>query len=151
MKKILSIFFIVFIFVISGCSNKQKEVSLEQLNTHKNVIVEDSSILDWLAIENIASMVRSDNMLEVQVQTKNMNSKSKTVAYKIDWFDENGFLVETILSKWKLLQVEGKRGANIKGISPSQSVASFKIRFQEPSSDDVKRDMNVNIKEYRGE
>lgn len=149
MKKFILAVLAIFIFF--GCSDKQKEITLEYINTHKNIVIEDDSILKWLIIENIASLVRADGMLEVEIATKNINSKSNTVAYKIDWFDENGFVIETILSKWKLLQIEGKRNAIIHGISPSQNAVSYKIRFQEPTSDDVKRDMNVNIKEFRGE
>ncbi|MDR0467239.1 MAG: DUF1425 domain-containing protein [Campylobacteraceae bacterium] len=149
MKKYILVFLAVFL--LFGCSDKQKEITLEYINTHKNIVIEDNSILKWLIIENIASVVRPDSMIEVEILTKNINSASKTVAYKIDWFDQNGFVVETILSKWRLLQIEGTRNAIIHGISPSQNVVSYKIRFQEPTSSDAKRDMNVNIKEFRGE
>lgn len=149
MKKYVFVFLAVFLFL--GCSDKQKEITLEYINTHKNVVVEDDSILKWMIIENIASLVRNDGMLEAEIVIKNIDSSPNKVVYKIDWFDQNGFVIETILSKWKIVTIEGKRNMIIHIISPSHDAVNYKIRFQKLTDDDLKRDKNVNLKEYIGE
>jgi uncharacterized protein YcfL len=64
---------------------------------------------------------------------------NRNVAYKIDWIDKNGFIVKTILSKWKMATVEENRDFTINGVSPSNQIKDFVIRVQDTSRDDEQR------------
>lgn len=144
-------FYMILVFLLlffAGCSTS----SLESVaKTNPSIILEDKSVAKWLEVENANSVIRQDGLVELEIVAKNSDSKSRIFTYKVDWYDANGFTIQSITSKWKIVQVEGKRGVIIREISPSHDVINYKLRIGTPNDNDKKREQNVNIKEYRGD
>ena len=121
---------------LSGCV--QNQVDLKPRISDSHIIVENSSLYEWLELEKINYFEREDGLLVVEAKFKNLSSFKKNIAYKIEWIDKNGFTQKTILSKWTIVQIDEKRSLLIQGISPSVKVKDFEIRLQLPTSDDNK-------------
>ncbi len=136
MRNILVI--LSFIFLFSGCVNK--------IN-HPNFVIEDDEIYDSLEFINVNEKDRKDGLKEIRAIFKNYTNDDTKIAYRIDWFDENGFLIDSIMSKWKISQVEGRRDLIIYGISPSTKAKNFKIKMQLPTKNDENLN-NVAIYEF---
>ena len=138
MKKFL--IFLLSVFLLSGCVKKVKD---------PNFTVEDSGIYDSLEVVSEAKRVKDDGFTEIEVIFKNYTDSNEKIAYKIDWFDKDGFSVDTIMSKWKVIEVEAKRNMVIHAISPSVRATEYKIRMQFPSEDDEFRNNPAQF-EYQG-
>lgn len=138
MKKFL--IFLLSVFLLSGCVKKVKD---------PNFTVEDSGIYDTLEFVDMVKRTKEDGFLEIQAVFKNYTNSNKTVAYKVDWYDNDGFLIDTIMSKWKVVEVEAKRNFVLKAVAPSIKAVDYKIRMQFPSDDDEFRN-NPAQYEYQG-
>lgn len=137
MKSKLVIVLAIVVSIFTGCA--QNGVDLKPRINDSHVIVENSSLYEFLELEKVNYFTRNDGFLAVEVKFKNLSSFNKKVAYKIDWLDENGFTQKSILSRWKVAEIEENRSFIIHGISPSIKVKDFGIRLQLPSKDDRSR------------
>ncbi|MDR1460477.1 MAG: DUF1425 domain-containing protein [Campylobacteraceae bacterium] len=133
--------------IFTGCADKSPQLNV----AYSNVIFENDSIKEWLVLQNIISVVRDDGFIEVEVVGKNISSSKQILTYNVDWYDQNGFVIKSILVKRKIASIENGKSIIIHVISPSENAASYKVRFGLPTSDDELRDKNVNLREYRGE
>lgn len=136
-KRLISFLVIIGVMFFTACSQNQLDLKPRISDSH--VIVENSSLYDWLELEKVNYFKRSDGFLVIEAKFKNLNSFNKRVAYKIDWIDENGFTQKSILSRWINTEVEQNRSFVIHGIAPSIKVKDFEIRLQVPTNDDRKR------------
>ncbi|PLY08644.1 MAG: hypothetical protein C0626_12370 [Arcobacter sp.] len=142
MKKVYLLIGILSFLFFSGCAQKELEVS------DSHIIIEDSSLEEWLKLERVNHVKRHDGFILLEAKFKNTSSTNKKVVYKIEWLDRNGFSERTILSQWKIAEVEAKRGFMIRAISPSIRAEGFEIRLQEPTEDDMRRKDSYNY-EYQ--
>ncbi|MFV0480799.1 MAG: DUF1425 domain-containing protein [Campylobacteraceae bacterium] len=141
------------LIVLGGCaSNQSSDASSPAVIKQENPnIMIDDSINIWLDIENITSLIRMDNMMEVEIVGRNIGSIPRTLAYRVDWYDQNGFVIKSILTKWKVASVEEGRNIVIRSVRPSVDATNYKVRITMPTETDVKRYKNLNKKEYKGE
>ncbi|MGJ0336115.1 DUF1425 domain-containing protein [Aliarcobacter cryaerophilus] len=138
MKKIVSLIICVFAtFSLTACVQNQMDTKPRITDPH--ILVENSDLYDWLKLERVNYFKRKDDLLVVEAKFKNTTSFNKSVAYKIDWIDENGFTEKSILSRWIVTEVEDGRSFVINAISPSTKIKDFEIRLQIPTSDDKNR------------
>ncbi|NLY04165.1 MAG: YcfL family protein [Campylobacter sp.] len=141
-EHLLSIATVALLF--TGCA-----ISPEERLAEHNIIVEDSGIMRDFKIVSVVSKDRDDGLKEAQAVLKNDTSKNRKISYKVDWVDKDGFVQDSLLSKWKTVNVEAGRNAIISGISPSIDTSDFKIRINYPSKDDEKRIDSAHY-EYQG-
>ncbi len=143
MKKVYLLIGILSLVFFSGCAQKKLEVVSDS-----HIVIEDSSLDGWLKLERVSHLKRHDGFILVEAKFRNLLSSNKKVVYKVEWLDRNGFSETTILSKWKIAEVEAKRGFTIRAISPSIRAQDFVIKLQEPTQDDMKRKDSYNF-EYQ--
>ena len=131
--------FLLSVFLLAGCVKKVKD---------PNFAV-DSGIYDSLEVVSEVKRTKDDGFTEIEVIFNNYTSSNEKIAYKVDWFDKDGFIVDTIMSKWKVVEVEAKRNLVIRAVSPSIKAVDYKIRMQFPSDDDEFRNNSAQF-EYQG-
>jgi uncharacterized protein YcfL len=136
--------------VFTGCSNKTP-IMVVNVKPYSNIIFEADSVKDWFVVENAAAFDRDDKLTEIEIAGKNTATSTKTLTYKIDWYDKNGFVIKSILSTRKIASIEAGRNIVIHAVSPSENANEYKIRIGVPTEEDELRDKNVNVREYRGE
>ncbi|MDR1285205.1 MAG: DUF1425 domain-containing protein [Campylobacteraceae bacterium] len=134
--------------VFIGCADKTPQINPA---AYSNIVFENNNIKEWFVLQNIISVVRDDGFIEVEVVGKNISSSKQILTYNVDWYDQNGFTIKSILVKRKIASIENGKSIIIHVISPNANAASYKVRFGLPTSDDELRDQNVNLREYRGE
>lgn len=146
MRKIVASLGFALAFLLSGCT--QGPVIAQQISD-PHVVIENPSLYEWLEFDTINYIRRDDGMLQFEAAFRNFSDRKRVLAYRVDWYDENGFAIKTILSKWTIVQVEERRNLIIHGISPTDKTQDFKIRLQKPTSDDDLR-KNSYHQEYQG-
>lgn len=141
------IFYLVLLVIFfSGCSffgDTQKE-----LLDHKIVVLDDKFYDDFKLL-NVASRKNTDGFTEIEAMFANTKTKNIKVAYRIDWFDKDNFLVDTIMSRWKVINVDSLRNFVIRGVSPSIKAVNYQVRIMYPTKDDELRNNPLNY-EYQG-
>ncbi|MDR2082019.1 MAG: YcfL family protein [Campylobacteraceae bacterium] len=146
MKKMFYLLASLTLF-FTGCADKTPQLQ----SPNSNIVFENNALGEWFALQNVVSMKRDDNFMEIEVTGKNNSSSKQILTYNIDWYDQNGFIIKSILSKRKIASVESGKSIIIHAVSPSENAVNYKIRFGVPTEDDELRDQNVNLREYRGE
>jgi len=133
MKFLLSIALVVFMF--SGCNTQPKPT-----NTIAKVIggCGDNDIV----ITDIKGRKKSDGFMQAQILGENSSSSYQKLMYRIVWFDDNGFVIESILSKWTDVPAYANQPFNITTISPSTKAKTFRLYIKKDK--EVICDKNYN-------
>lgn len=138
------------LLIFTGCAkNEAYLMNIEKFKSEPKIVLQNEKLAKWLFLEELTYDKRADDLLEVEARFQNKSDFNEKVAYKIDWKDKKGFTYKSILSKWVVVEIEERRELIIKGISPSTKVEGFRIRIQQPTSDDKYR-QNQNNKQYQG-
>jgi uncharacterized protein YcfL len=75
-----------------------------------------------------ATTRRNDaGFLEVYVEGYNRAPKTKRFRYKVDWLDEDGFVIETKTSVWMPMSATGKRTFSFKAVAPRTEAVDFRM------------------------
>lgn len=122
--------------LFSGCTSAVN--STERTNSlARPSIVEDhrvqpdGSLGRKLAIVQVNEDVVSGDMMRIQVILLNQKSKSMSVNYLFEWFDENGMVLNSSVA-WEALRFSGSERKAITGIAPTPNAVDFNLKIQEP-------------------
>jgi uncharacterized protein YcfL len=75
-----------------------------------------------------ATLIRNDaGFLEVYVEGYNRAHGTKRFRYKVDWLDENGFVIETKTSVWMPMSATGKTPFSFKVVAPRTEAVDFRM------------------------
>lgn len=137
-KKFQFLLLIASVMFFIGCANQQ--ATINQSFTDPHVRVENPSLYNWLKFDFINYVKRDDGLIEFEARFTNFSNVNKTISYKINWRDLNGFTKKTLMSRWSFTEVEARRALVIHGISPDVKTSDFEVVLQEPTSDDKLRE-----------
>ena len=70
------------------------------------------------------------DLLRIQVELKNISSKEVMLTHKLEWLDQEGFLVKDTSLVWKALMIRPGESKMIESISSRQGVTSFRLKVQ---------------------
>lgn len=134
MRKMSLLLISASIFFLAGCANNTATINQGLSDPH--IRFENPYLHKWLKFEFVNYVQRKDGLLEFEARFVNYSSVNKTLAYKINWKNENGFVQKTLMSRWVFAEVEAKRSLVIHGISPNSKSSDFEVILQEPTKDD---------------
>lgn len=127
---------LVSILFLSACGSTPKPNS-------SIVKVIDSCNRQEIVIKDIKGRMKENGFMIAQVSGENLTSHYKLLEYKIVWFDQDGFIIESILSNWKDVPAYATQEFHIKAIAPNPKARTFKLY--------LRRDKEVVCeKEYNG-
>jgi hypothetical protein len=72
-------------------------------------------------------MINSGGLLVIQVTGVNQTTSYKKLEYKIEWIDQNGFVIPTILSRWTEFPAFENTGFRFKAVAPKTTATDFRI------------------------
>ncbi len=72
-----------------------------------------------------------DGYRKVQLDIRSVKSKDYNVSYKIDWYDQNGFLFKNPSDGWQPLHIYGGEIKSLLFLAPSPRCKDFRISFIE--------------------
>ena len=70
------------------------------------------------------------NLLRIQVELKNISSKEVILTHKLEWLDQEGFLVKDTSLVWKALMIRPGESKMIESISSRPRVTTFRLKVQ---------------------
>jgi uncharacterized protein YcfL len=96
----------------------------------KHLEVHNPKLWQQLKIADVKSR-KTNGLLEVNVALKSIYKKSLKLQYHFNWFDVQGFVVESRKTPWKPVELHGFQSTSLKGLAPNDQVASFTVYVRE--------------------
>jgi uncharacterized protein YcfL len=94
-------------------------------------VITDASLARKVQILGVNVSDGPGGFLKVQAEVQNTTRRYQRFAYKWEWFDKDGNLVEGPSSVAVIRQVEGKESLFINGVAPNPSVRDFRLKLYE--------------------
>ena len=82
---------------------------------------------EGIEIKDVKTGRNSAGIMVVQISGYNKAASIKRFDYKVDWLDENGFVIESQASKWLPMSARPKSSFTFSDVAPSKKAADFKI------------------------
>jgi uncharacterized protein YcfL len=71
----------------------------------------------------------ADGMLRIQVDVQNRTDWPKPIAYRVDWLDQNGKVLDVSASPPITWTLDGKEATSIAVTAPTPLARDFRIKF----------------------
>ncbi len=102
-----------------------------RVEVRKNIVVNRPWLGERLEFGNIHTRM-SGEFLEVQVAVTNTQSATRQIEYMFEWYDDDGFRVEAVGSKWTPQVVYGKQTVELRSVAPTPDATKVKLFVRPP-------------------
>ncbi|MBA6233945.1 MULTISPECIES: YcfL family protein [unclassified Colwellia] len=131
----LSAFIIISSLILFGCampitSGAGTSEMTQGDDFSKHLEVHNPKLGQQLKIVDVKSR-KANGLLEVNVALKSTYKKSLKLQYHFNWFDVQGFVVESRKTPWQPVELHGFQSTILKGLAPNDQVASFTVYVRE--------------------
>ena len=99
---------------------------------HKDYIIKDKPLAKEIEVLDVKARYTGD-FLEGQAIIRNRKKHTTRFEYKFEWFDQDGFPMDSNISLWKPDLLYGQETKWIKAICPKQNAKGFKVMIREPN------------------
>ena len=125
-------------FILLGCANNTPPTTsgigtsnmAEGDDFTKHLKIDNPELAKKLNIADIKSRNTND-LLEVNLELASTYQKSLKLQYHFNWFDADGFVIESRKTAWKPLELHGFQSTTLRALAPSEQVTSFDISVRE--------------------
>ncbi len=94
-------------------------------------IITDGSLNKIVRVQDVRQSRTPADVLKVQVDVLNTRNGDHRFNYLFEWYDMNGMLVETPLSVWRPMQIQGKERLSLVGVAPTPNAMDFRLKLQD--------------------
>ena len=125
-------------FVIVGCANNKPPVTsgtgtspmTQGDDFNKHLEIHNDELAERLYISDVKSR-KKNGLLEVNLELISRYEKSQKLQYHFNWFDSDGFVIESRKTSWKPLDLHGLQSTTLRGLAPNINVSTFNIYVRE--------------------
>ena len=133
MKKLIKISAVTVIssLILFGCaapitSGTGTSAMTQGDDFSKHLEVDNPKLGKQLKIIDVKSR-KTNDLLEINLQLKSTYKKSLKLQYHFNWFDAQGFVIESRKTPWKPLELHGFQSTSLRALAPNEQVASFTV------------------------
>ena len=135
--KMLFLSCVLGFFLMLSCAEKGKVGTVSKKDPKDTRAVPDIKKVEFRAgLEKVLDVVRITqgkkvgDLLHIQVELKNTSSKEVNITHKLEWLDDEGFLVKDTSLVWKALMVRPGESQMIESVSTRPGVSAFRLKIQ---------------------
>jgi len=135
--KMLFLSCVLGFFLMLSCAEKGKVGTVSKKDPKDTRAVPDIKKVEFGAgLEKVLDVVRitqgkkAGDLLHIQVELKNTSSKEVNITHKLEWLDDDGFLVKDTSLVWKALMVRPGESQMIESVSTRPGVSAFRLKIQ---------------------
>ncbi|TCD48270.1 YcfL family protein [Chlorobium sp. N1] len=110
---------VMLVLFMGGCASTRM--------SEPRVSFADSSLRGEMLLTDFASVVNGGGLMEVQVTGRNKTSSYRLLEYRIEWFDADGILVPSVMTRWTKFPAFEKAGFSFSAVAPKPGVSDFRI------------------------
>jgi uncharacterized protein YcfL len=140
MKRLIRIaaFTVLSSIFVMGCANKTPpttsgkgtSVMTQGDDFSKHLKVDNPKLALKLNIADVKSR-KTNGLLEINLKLGSSFKKSLKLQYHFNWFDAQGFVVESRKTPWKPVELHGFQSTTLRGLAPNEQVTSFNVYVRE--------------------
>ena len=124
--------------LLPGCTTVNtlepaQPVAQRDMLSDKRVIT-DSTLNRRVRILGVNQATSPAGFLKIQVELQNTTSRVQAFTYRVEWFDENGMIIELPTTTAHPRALEGKETITITATAPTPKAKDFRIKFLEPTN-----------------
>jgi len=135
--KMLFLSCVLGFFLMLSCADKGKVGTVSKKDPKDTRAVPDIKKVEFGAgLEKVLDVVRitqgkkAGDLLHIQVELKNTSSKEVNITHKLEWLDDDGFLVKDTSLVWKALMVRPGESQMIESVSTRPGISAFRLKIQ---------------------
>ncbi len=118
------------LLVILGCNNRTVNTAEMTADGRWKWVETDSSLAKSVALIG-ATRGKADDLLRIQVEVRNLTNSPQRYYYRVEWFDDQNFEVNSPLSTWQVRTLQGGESQRINGVAPNPRVTDVRVKLQE--------------------
>jgi len=125
------------VLLMVSCAEKGRVGTVSKKDPKDTRVVPEMKKVELGAgLEKVFDVVRitqgkkAGDLLHIQVEVKNISSKEVSITHKLEWLDDNGFLVKDTSLVWKAMLVRPGESKMIESISTRPEVSAFRLKIQ---------------------
>ena len=103
-------------------------VAQRQMLSDKRLIT-DTSLHNRVQPIGINTFTGPGGFLKIQIELQNMTGSAHKFTYQIEWFDENGMLINSPTATAIPRSIEGGETLSITAMAPTDRAKDFRIKF----------------------
>jgi uncharacterized protein YcfL len=137
-QKLVLLAVLAGMFGLSACTTTTNTVEPAQPVAQRQMladkrVVTDTSLDSSCRILGVNAATGPGGFLKIQVEVQNLTKSRKSFTYRVEWFDENGMIINLPTTTAIPRSLEGKETASITATAPTDRAKDFRIRFLEPT------------------
>jgi uncharacterized protein YcfL len=92
--------------------------------------VDNEQLAEKIALSVIKSR-RNNDLLEVNIEVSSQYGSSLSLQYQFNWFDQQGFVIESGKSTWQPVTLHGQQNIMLRGVAPSMQASTYNVYIRE--------------------
>ncbi|MFZ4394666.1 MAG: DUF1425 domain-containing protein [Kiritimatiellia bacterium] len=105
-------------------------VAQRQMLSDKRLIT-DTSLHNRVQPVGINTATGPGGFLKIQVELMNTTGRAHSFTYRIEWFDENGMIINSPMAVSQARTIEGGETISVTAMAPTDRAKDFRIKFLE--------------------
>ncbi|HMP73227.1 MAG TPA: YcfL family protein [Kiritimatiellia bacterium] len=130
-----SIPILAIIITCGGCQSVntyQREQALAIANpVEDRRVITDSSLARKARVVGIQETKNISGYLKIQCELQNTTRNHQSLYYSFEWFDSEGFLVKTPMSRWQTLNLSPRELKSVDATAPTKDAVDFIFKLKE--------------------
>lgn len=106
------------------------EMRIGETDVDKRVIINHRGFAKRVSFETLEAR-RAGDILQARVEVQNHKKKTIPFVYRFEWFDKDGFPVESGVSIWKNGWLKGKQTLSLVGTAPNAKAADVRLHIRQ--------------------
>ena len=98
---------------------------------YSKVTIIDSFLDNEISITHVKGLINTGGLMEVQLTGVNNTSSYKKLHYRVEWLDNSGFLIDTVMSRWTDFPAFGNSEFGFRVVGPTTAATDFRIKIRE--------------------
>jgi uncharacterized protein YcfL len=97
-------------------------------------VITDTSLYSRVRILGVNTATGPAGFLKIQVEVENTTLSRQAFTYRVEWFDEQGMIVNLPTTTAIPRTLEARETASITATAPTDRAKDFRIKFLEPTN-----------------
>ena len=118
--KLLPVLALTAALFLSACGGKQADVPYE---------LRTDDLPSAIELSEPIYVTDSNGLIRIEMVLDNDSNTNYTLRYRVQWVDEQGFSIPTIMNRWETTVVQARQTQRIFSIAPSPKAVKAFISF----------------------
>lgn len=97
-------------------------------------VVPDTMLARKIQLVQVKEVRTAAGLLQIQAELFNKSNRSEDVNYRFEWVDQDGLIIDTILSRWSRLTLTVGESVMVRALAPTPNAVDFRLKLVRPSN-----------------